>query len=348
MNDSTVSRQWFKRPDDERYLTIEELHAAVASRAENSTVRVSNTELLKAYGTEEGELVLQTEIGPKFFTHWSFGQTASLASAPGSYLRKLSSPLAAACLNEGLAKRDEIMLLANGDETLRAVTSPKYGRIWDKQVVEAVQRVTYGGTWKIPASSYASRDPKKATTLYASDRDVFIFLVDEEHPVDIDGETLFRGFYTWNSEVGSQVFGLATFLYRYVCDNRIIWGMSHKNELRIRHSAGAPERFALEGKKALVEYSQESTKPLEEMIHRAKAIKVGNDEEEVKEFLKKRGFTVSVADAAIKASQAEDIDFRSPWALAQGITAYARDIKHTDTRVDLERQAGKLLASATQ
>jgi hypothetical protein len=57
------------------------------------------------------------------------------------------------------------------------------GRIWDSQVVAAVERVNEDGRWQIPAASYQARNPKRATTLYASDRDVFIFLVDPNNPV---------------------------------------------------------------------------------------------------------------------------------------------------------------------
>ena len=132
-------------------------------------------------------------------------------------------------------------------QSLRSLTSPNYGRIWDIQVVEAVERVNHDGMWKVPAASYSASNPKRATTLYASDRDVFIFLVDPDHAIEIGDDVLFRGFYTWNSEVGSQVFGLSTFLYRYVCDNRMIWGASNVQEVRIRHTRGAPERFGYEG-----------------------------------------------------------------------------------------------------
>ena len=31
---------------------------------------------------------------------------------------------------------------------------------------------------------------------------------------------------------------------------------------------------------------------------------------------------------------------RTVWGLVQGVTDYAHEIKHTDTRVDLERKAG--------
>ena len=355
-NDNTVHSQWANRPNDERFLSLHELANHVQTRADNSKVLTVNHDEMKVYGygddLQNGALVLNSKLGPKFFSHWSFGQVSAIAGAPAGYLRKLSPQLAAENLNFGLTNndrdRDQSMIVVNGNETLRCATSPSYGRIWDHQVVTAVQNVTAGGAWKIPSASYASTDPRKATTLYASDRDVFIFLVDEDHPIEMNGETLFRGFYTWNSEVGSQVFGLATFLYRTVCDNRIIWGMTGKNEIRIRHSSGAPERFMQEGKRALIEYSNQSTAPIIEQIQRAKNIKVGNDEDEVIAFLRKRGLSVETTKATIAAAKIEENDIYSPWSLAQGITAHARSIQHTDTRVLLEREAGKLLDATTK
>jgi hypothetical protein len=60
--------------------------------------------------------------------------------------------------------------------------------------------------------------PKRATTLYASDRDVFVFLVDDENPVQVRVDStrhLFPGFMVWNSEVGHHKFGFLTFLYDF-------------------------------------------------------------------------------------------------------------------------------------
>ena len=348
--DSTASKQWASRPDDQRFLTLDELFANVNDRATNSKVFNTGTNALKAYGTDGGQLFVNTELGPKFFSNWSFGQMASVAGGPAGYLKKLSAPLAAACINEGLEKagRDESMLMINGNDTLRAITSTQYGRIWDYEVVRNVMDVTQGGNWKIPAASYATTNPKRATTLYASDRDVFIFLVDEAHPIEVPGmPVMFRGFYAWNSEVGSQVFGLAAFLYESVCDNRNIWGISHKMELRIKHSAGAPERFLQEGRKTLIEYSNESAAPIIERIQRAQSITLGKDEAEVKEFLKKRGLTLGQANATIEQVKQDGQDILNAWEVTRGITASARAIPYTDTRIGLERIAGRILDSVT-
>src|SRR6202045_2594559 len=79
---------------------------------------------------------------------------------------------------------------------LRAVTGPDYGRIFDHELVAAVQRIAGNGTgdtrWKIPGVldwSTGIYNPcvdvtKNTTTLYASDRDVFLFLVDELYSTD--------------------------------------------------------------------------------------------------------------------------------------------------------------------
>ena len=235
-----ASRQWYSRPDDQRYLSMEDLGNAVKSRRQESWTIPTEPQRLQIEtsqikGEAEARLQVRTydptigaerELEP---THWGFGNLATYAQAPAGYLRTLPAELAAINLQWGLdhnPAKDNVLVLgqSNGAENLRALTSQSYGRIWDQQVVEAVEKVNHDGRWKIPAASYASTNPKRATTLYASDRDVFIFLVDPDHAIEVGNDTLFRGFYAWNSEVGSQVFGLATFLYRYVCDNRMIWG----------------------------------------------------------------------------------------------------------------------------
>lgn len=349
--DSTVNRQWATRPDDQRFTSLDALFDSVKTRANNSRVLNTETKALRAYGTDDGALFVNTEIGPKFFTNWSFGQLASVAGAPAGYLKKLSPSLAAACLNEGIAKssRDESQIMANGNDTVRCVTSTSYGRIWDYDVVDAVRTVAHPDSpWKVPSASYASSDPKRATTLYASDRDVFVFLVDENHPIEVPGmKPMYRGFYVWNSEVGSAVFGVSCFLYENVCDNRNIWGVSRKMELRIRHSSGAPERFLQEGSKTLAEYANESSQPLIERINRANNIKLGTDEAEVKDFLKKHGLNLAQADNAIESVKQDGADILNAWEVSRGITASARSIVHTDARVDLERKAGKILDLVT-
>jgi hypothetical protein len=358
-NINVASREWASRPDDQRFLSLADLKESVGKRRRESwTVTPACSDLRVVPGQSDSLAVEvydpthgQTrELTP---TNWSFSQLAGYAGAPAAYLRKIPSQLAAINLQWGLehaSQRDDALVLAqsNGDNKLRAMTSTSYGRIWDNQVVEAVERVNESGRWQVPSASYATTNPKRATTLYASDRDVFIFLVDPKNPIEVGGEQLFRGFYTWNSEVGSAVFGLTTFLYRYVCDNRIIWGATEIKELRIRHTGGAPERFAYEGGRYLAKYAEESTSAIAGQITAAKnkdlvqTLNTGKGET-MESWLQSRGFTKAQAKASVETATAEQGQARSVWDIVNGITAYARSVPHTDERVTLEAKAGKLM-----
>ena len=354
-NLTTASQQWASRPDDQRYLSLADLKAAVEQRREESWTLTTPVKGLQV-SVDDGLAVAaydRTQGTPRQLrpTHWALGQLAQHARTPAYYLRTIPEELAAINLQWGLEHsplRDESLILGqtNGSTALRSMTSTSYGRIWDRQVVEAVERVNEDGRWQIPAASYSAQNPKRATTLYASDRDVFLFLVDPQHPVEINGDTLFRGFYAWNSEVGSAVFGLTTFLYRYVCDNRIIWGATDVQELRIRHTSGAPERFAYEGRQYLQRYAEESATKTVEAIKAAQAYEVPQADQAGKgweSWLKERGFTASQAKNAVSAAMAEEGEARSLWDIINGLTALARQIPHTDERVKVETAAGKLM-----
>lgn len=358
-----ASHQWATRPDDERYLSLEALRAAVAQRKQESwtsapvtrELRVLTTDdesgiVVSAYDPEHGE---QRQLEP---THWGFGQLAQYADAPASYLRKLPAVLAAINLQYGLEQnslRDDVLLLAqsNGSNVLRSMTSTSYGRIWDVQVVDAVLRMNANGMWQIPAASYATTNPKRATTLYASDRDVFIFMVDPAHPIEVPGEQhpMFRGFFASNSEVGSATFSLTMFLYERVCDNRIVWNASNVRELRIKHTGGAPDRFLREAQPYLRRYATEDTKALVDGIVAAKNTVIdvsATKDNSMVSWLQARGFTKSQAQASVQSAQAEQGDTRTVWDIVNGVTAYARSITHTDARVDLETKAGALMRFA--
>ena len=240
-------------------------------------------------------------------SNWSFGQLAAIAHTPVKWLRELATisaghSLAAFSLNLGLhqlADRQRVQVMQSGGGwhhgKLRCIVGPDYGRIYDHQVVEAVMHVNGDGRWHVPSASYQAYNPKRATTLYASDRDVFIFLVDERNPVEvtIEGATryLFRGFMVWNSEVGHHTFGFMTFLYDHVCDNRTIWGARHVKELTMKHTKNAPERFEREVTPMLTAYAEASVVDVKEHLEMAARKKVANSDEDVLSFLRKHDFT---------------------------------------------------------
>lgn len=373
-----LSNQWRDRPDDQRFLTLEDLHRSVSLRKERSEEETGavakNISILPIKDPQDPKGQITMVIPPPFnnapvtFTNYSFGQFCSIIGVPASYMRTIEAPLAEACLTRNLMYTDKHSKLLvvppekgyNYDPELeptdevtshwgqaRAITSPTYGRIWDQQVVEAVMEMNGDGRWKVPAASYQNANPLRATTLYASDRDCFMFLCDPAHPVDVAGEHLLRGFMVWNSEVGNATFGLRTFLYRTVCDNRIVWDATTVDHLVIRHTSGGPERFAQQAVQALKGYANGSTLRLEEQIRTAKVTKIAKTRDDVVDFLRKRGLGLDQAKVSAELAEREEGDPTNLWSAVQGVTAYARSMAHTDSRVDLEMKAGNILTQGT-
>ncbi|MDK2767373.1 MAG: DUF932 domain-containing protein [Sphingomonas sp.] len=365
-----VSSEWFSRPDDERYLSLGDLARSVRSRSERSRTRVVESALIHVEASrndpERLSLILPGADAPVAPTHWSFGQLASQVGAPAAYLRQLPAPLAAINLQYGLTsnRAEQIKTLEtdNGHVELRAVTGPDYGRIYDHELVEAVQRIAGNGAgdtrWKVPGVldwSTGIYNPcvdisKDTTTLYASDRDVFLFLVDDLNPIEAgrlpDGspDLFFRGFYCWNSEVGAKTLGMASFYLRAVCQNRNLWGVEDFEEISIRHSKYAANRFAHEAAPALEGFANSSPLPFVNGIKAARERIVARTDEDRSDFLRARGFSKAETGKIIETVLAEE--GRPPESIfdfVQGITALARSKAHQDARLDMEGKAKKLL-----
>ena len=302
-------------------------------------------------------------------THWSFGQLCGLVGAPSSYMRQLPAPLAGINLQHGLlSHRAELVKTLETDDgrvELRAVTGPDYGRIWDHELVAAVIDIAGNGTgdtmWKVPGVldwATMTHNPfvditKDTTTLYASDRDVFLFLVDDTHPIEAgrlaDGspDLYFRGFYCWNSEVGSKTLGIASFYLRAVCMNRNLWGVENFEEITIRHSKFAAQRFAHEAAPALASFANSSPAPFIAGIKAARERIVARSDEDRESFLRKRGFSKSETAKIIETVLSEeDTKPQSIFDFVQGITALARSKTHQDIRLELEGKARRLLEHA--
>jgi len=200
-----------------------------------------------------------------------------------------------------------------------------------------------GTGWHIPGSD--ENDSKAASGLYASDRDMFVFLVNDKNLVEVGNARLGRGFFCWNSETGAASFGPTTFLYNYVCGNHIVWGAEEVNELRIIHRNHAINRFysrALPVLNRFVENRVESER-IKQQISHAVYNRIGDTFEQVQTWFRNRPFNRKEITQAWETSQAEGNEPTTLWGIVQGLTAYVRNLAHLDCRVDLERRAGALL-----
>lgn len=354
-----ANRQWSSRPDDERFISLTEMESHFAAiRSQSRSVIVSNRAFSALPNEDNRGLAIVGPAGVAYNpSHWAFGQISALAEAPAGYLRTLPAPIAADAINYGLKYKrgiDEVGLLLqqNGSSTLRAATGPRYGRIWNSDIVSGlVSRFGDGvtGDWRVPGEFGKAVDvTRDNTTLYAGDRDMFVFLADEERRIEVpnrrhgESGSLARGFFVWNSEVGASTFGLGTFLFDYVCANRIVWGASEYKEIKIRHTAAAPDRWLEEVRPALQRYANGTSHTITAAIADARNDRI----DDVDEFLAKRFGKKLSGQIAFTHLLEEDRPIENRWDVVTAVTAHAKSVVWQDERVELERRAGELLPLA--
>lgn len=383
-----ASNQWATRPDDERFASVEEMLAATrsyASAAKTSTISSKDIELEK----EGDNLRLVGKSGKSaLLTHYSFGQLSRLASAPAEYLRRLDPDLAAQNLRAGFRKADDkqlkVLFHQNGDLVTRAVTTESYDRVWNYEIIERIvasQMQTLG--WQVPPARPARPnqagtrlateadilpnqgdfglrvkvgDPIAPAGLYASDHDMFLFLVNQMNPVSDGAKLLNRGVFIQNSEVGDCSLRFKMFTYDNVCGNHIVWGVHTVTDISVRHVKGAnvargKTLNTARSKWQIMSKSATDTKAMETAIAKARVTEIGATKDEVIDaifaFAKPRSLSAlsrSTLDAAYQRA-VETPRYGSPrtvWGMVNGLTEVSQTGK-TDERTELDTQAGRLM-----
>jgi len=379
-----ASRQWAIRPADQRFWTLAEVLEHTRLIKSTSFERKSRMDALQ-FVSEGEEVALQGQNTKAALGHYSFGQISRLLGAPADYLRTLPTETTASLLNYGLSQYEDkskqvaLLLRQNGGLHLRAAVSEKYTRIWNCDIISRLSDVLPEGWRPAPARPSGSGDPRARIAteadclqnrmpglgikpgdtiapagLYASEKDCFLFLVNESNPIEVDGQTLGRGFFLWNSEVGDQSFGLMTFLYNSVCGNHIVWGASDIQEVNIRHIGNADNKAWGSLRVELKKYGEESTSQYTDGIRKAKALILGADKDEVISAIFKQRFS-NLSRGEIAGSYQAALDNpqdhgnsnpNSVWGMVQGMTRHAQETRYADSRVRLDRAAGKVLEMA--
>ena len=340
-------REWASRPADERYPNFLTLHAdALRDKRLSKEAGISGDRIRVEARRDDVWLRCGAQGAP--LTEWAFGQVARVAGAPPGYLATLSPTTAAAALNEGLdatrGGRGDYQALVRGGK-ICALNGPRYSRVYDADVLDMVAPLTDRG-WRPPPALARHGSPNAG--LYRGQRDMFTFLVNEEHRVDDGTEGgLGRGFFLWNSEVGARSFGISTFLYRYVCGNHIVWGATDVVESRLRHVGSIGHRARAEVHMHLSAWAQASTAEVEAQISTAQRVVLGKGKDEVvRATVRATGLPQSTVSSAWDgASQWVEVDGTpdTAWGMAQALTRYSQSSSWTSDRVEIDQKAGQLL-----
>ncbi len=383
-----ASMQWANRPDDERFENMGALLAQMNQwRAHASEVKVPTKALtIRAEAVPNGKvepMLIGPNGGGMRFTHYGFGQFARMIGAPSDYLRSLPSDLASQAMAHGLANADKsgdsvILMHSNGTRSLRAITSERYTRVWNADVAEWAGNL--GANWQVPPARPA-RPGQKGTRvatqddilhgrafgskagglsinvgdmiapagLYASDHDMFIFMVDQTRPVVVGNEVLYRGFFMENNEVGAGSLKLTMFLYDTVCGNHIVWGAQKVVEYRIRHMGEKVQNRFTEAKQGMIAASETSDAGDMALIQRAMAFNLGTTKEAVMVATQGAGLSKRLSEQAyVTAVEFEDVHGspNTAWGQMSALTRLSQATGYADDRDAMDRKARSILEMA--
>jgi Domain of unknown function (DUF932) len=372
---SKASNQWSTRPADERYETLDSLLAATLDHKKRSMVGEVNLRDLRMVDGGGYPAV----VGPSGVAvrpnHWAFGQLCQRAQAPAGYIRSLPVGLAIDCVRTGLEAANEsaeARLLIRAPDArntgthaeLCALTSPKYQRVWNHEVAQAlVDLRERQPAWQFPepfrkvggqVANPWGPTGKQVPVAYASDHDMFVFLCDYEHGVEVNGNMLARGFFVENSEVGDAAFRVTMFLFDFVCSNILVWGAKNVVEVKMNHVGSIRDRVLRSGSqvlKALAAYGESSAFEQKQTILHAQQMKLGDTNEDVLRKLfgnKALGIAKKDIEAAqvVAAENPRYGDPRTVWAMANGLTEVSQRSPYADARIKLDRAAGEVLSFA--
>jgi len=353
----SAHREWALRPPDERYASVNALYQAARARRERTEERDIITAEFRTEAVDDALVLHEASDRTAALTHWSFGQLATIASAPPNYLRTLPAAIASSAINVGLQRqrREQHKLLVERTApwTVHAITSQRYARVHHDELASRVlDLMAAHPAWHLPLG-YKDGDygaEHVPSGAYLGDRDMFLFLVDGnralDDPTDHTDAGLFRGFILRNSDVGAAALSLDLFLFRAVCLNHLIWGFQHVAAFRRRHVGASIQQAwttSLEGVRAALDADTANDRDL---ILRATTRELGPTRDAVLEAVVQRlDLSQKQAAEAYTLAEAHEPNPRSIWGYAQGLTRLSQRTPWQDGRFVLDRAASRLIAT---
>jgi Domain of unknown function (DUF932) len=356
VNAYSAHREWAARPPDERYASVQALYDAARARRVRLEERGTETVALTTEAVDDDVVLRDASSRIATLTHWSFGQLATLASAPPSYLRTLPAVIASSAINYGLRRsaREQCQLLVDrSDPRVHAITSARYTRVHhDELAGRVLDLMVQHPAWQLPLGykdgEYgAERVPSGA---YLGDRDMFLFLVDGnrdlDDPTDCTHAGLFRGFILRNSDVGAAALTLDVFLFRMVCGNHVIWGFQHVATFRRRHVGASIQRAWSDSLRNVQATLDADTANERMLLLRASSQELGATRDAVIEAVMRQvELPQKQAAEAYTLAEQHEPNPRSVWGYVQGLTRVSQRTPWQDERFALDRAASRLLTT---
>lgn len=329
----------FRRTPDEQFPSLAALSTHCRQLRDQSVDRWELPQTLRPASTPH---YLQLGIGDDgmfLMNDWSFGQLCRLAQVPKRTINRFSPDTAKRAFYETLpVGRKPLQLLVN-DRRIRSIHAASYTRLHNADLLDVVEEC---------AADF--RPPQHAATggtgLYCGEQDMFCFLIDPAGWAEIDGQAFAPGFFIWNSEVGRRAVGIETFWFQAVCANHIVWDVVETVEFTRKHTANVREsldeiRHIIA---RLVAKRDQRRDGFVNVVRKAMHERLGTDADEAVVQLLRHGIGRSVAEKATEI--AKEHGAFTIFALVDALTRMAGKVQNAGDRVDLDRDAGRLLALA--
>ena len=331
-------RQLFRRPADECFESFEELAAHCREQREACSELWHPADLLMPQVTGSSvQLHLGTD-GAYALNHWSFSQFCSLCGVSRDTINALSPETASRALQETKPAGTKPLQILTSEQTVRAIHGTQYSRLWNADLLEAVQEAA-------PDFTPPQRAVSGGTGLYAGQEDMFLFLIDPAGWTEIDGQAFAPGFFCWNSEVGKRSLGVQTFWFQQCCGNHIVWDAVEIVEFTRKHTGNVSEsltdiRRIIEG---LAKKRDERKDGFARVIAKAMKATVG-DADEATTFLIKHGITRALVKKAVTQIGEEGKPF-TIFTLVDALTRLTQQqTRYAGDRMEVDVKVSKLLA----
>jgi hypothetical protein len=341
-----LKAEYRTRPPDARFATLPDLSAHARQERERS-FRAPLDLSRSTLEAREGGLLLRSPKGNEaVMSEFSFGQLCGHVGAPAGFLKRLDPSTAAEAMNQTLRDLPAEMPLSamlrrgEGDGlVLSGLNGPRYTTIWNSDCIDMIAQAE-GAGWKLAHQKAA----------YYSDHNFFAFFMEPKPKLDDGKSPLHRGFILSNSEVGDRSLSLTAFLFRSACANLCIFGVEGVENIRIRHVGDADVRAFGRIAAELDRYRNADIGPTMELITKAKAKELGDDEDKIIKLLANRGIASQklLERAWLEAEKHEATDGgpHTVWGLYNGLTRITQGTAFGDEQIERDTDAGRILALA--
>jgi hypothetical protein len=339
VNLTDASRELFRRTPDERFSSLEMLHAHCLQERSSSIDRWRLPQEITPKPLNGSLLFDAGEDGEFRLNDWSFSQVCRLGGVSRDTVNRVSAETAGRILTETLPSGTKPLQLLTTEAKIRSIHGVSYSRLWNADLLSMIREFD---CYEPPQTGMNG-----ATGLYCGEQDLFCFLIDPTGWTDIEGEQFAPGFFVWNSEVGRRSLGISSFWFQRVCQNHIVWDAVEVVDFTRKHTGNVGEslnemRRIIE---AQVQKRNERTDGFVATVRKAMQERAGDNADEATKFLLKQGIGRDLVKRAVLQLGSEGKPF-TLWSLIDALTHLNCTITFAGDRTDADSKVSQLLSLA--